>query len=103
MGTIEVEAADGSAVQVLHQIPMEGESLAEILEINGHVEMVCGGKLSCTTCVGTVTSAQPLMPPSLDEIDATDTVEGADAGNLRACCQIKVKPGTSYKFTSSLQ
>ncbi len=96
--TIEVEAADGSTVQVVHQIPEEGESLAEILEANGHVEMVCGGKLSCTTCVGTVSADQPLVPPSLDEIDATDTVEGHDGANLRACCQVKVKPGVSYKF-----
>ncbi len=97
--TIEVEAADGSAVQVLHQIPMEGESLAEILEINGHVEMVCGGKLSCTTCVGKVSADQTLAAPSLDEIDATDTIEGHEGANLRACCQIKVKAGERYKFT----
>lgn len=101
--TVEVQNSDGDTLQVLHHIPQDGESLAEILEANGHVEMVCGGQLSCTTCVGTVTSDQPLMPPSLDEIDATDTVDGADGGNLRACCQIKVKPGTSYKFTSSLE
>ncbi len=100
--TVEVQSANGDTLQVLHHIPQDGESLADILEANGHVEMVCGGKLSCTTCVGTVSSDQPLMPPSLDEIDATDTVDGADGGNLRACCQIKVKPGTSYKFTSSL-
>ena len=96
--TIEVEAADGSPVTVLHQIPEEGQSLAEILEANGHVEMVCGGKLSCTTCVGKLSADQPLVPPSLDEIDATDTVEGHEGATLRACCQVKAKPGVTYTF-----
>jgi ferredoxin len=98
--TVEVESRDGDIIQMLHHIPQDGESLADILEANGHVEMVCGGKLSCTTCVGKVTSDQPLAHPSLDEIDATDTVENPDGANLRACCQIKVNPGQSYKFVA---
>jgi ferredoxin len=103
--TIEVEGADGNNVSVLaiKHVPKDGESLAHILEANGHVEMVCGGQLSCTTCVGEVTSDQPLASPSLDEMDATDTVDNPNNVNLRACCQIKAVPGVSYTFKSALE
>ena len=97
--SIKVEAADGSTIAMLHQVPADGASLADVLEANGHVEMVCGGKLSCTTCVGKVSADKPLTPPSLDEIDATDTIEGHEGSNLRACCQIKIQPGTNYSVT----
>ena len=49
--------------------------------------------------LGKVSADQPLAPPSLDEIDATDTIEGHDGSNLRACCQIKIQPGVNYSVT----
>ena len=76
-------------------------SLAEVLESHGHVEMVCGGSLSCTTCVGNVTSDGALPEPTLDERDATDSlVMSGDASrnSLRACCQLKLNKGRTYAF-----
>ena len=61
--TVEVQIAEGDTLQVLHHILQDGESLAQILEANGHVEMVCGASFSCTTCVGTVTSGSAPHAP----------------------------------------
>lgn len=80
-----------------------GVSLAEVLESNGHVEMVCGGSLSCTTCVGVVTSDGALPEPSLDERDATDSLvmsDDASRDSLRACCQLKLNKGRTYAFSA---
>ena len=102
MVTIEVLNLDGTLVETIHRSPKENETVAEMMMENGHVEMVCGGKLSCTTCVGKVKSDYKLPEPSLDETDATDTlnvelVEGD--GELRACCQVAAQGGKSYQFT----
>ena len=76
-------------------------ALADILVSAGHVEMVCGGQLSCTTCVGKVDADYELIPATLDELDATDTLDLSmedERGELRACCQLKVRPGQKYQF-----
>lgn len=76
-------------------------ALADILVDAGHAEMVCGGQLSCTTCVGKVVADYELPSATLDEMDATDTLDvdmEGQQGELRACCQIKVRPGQKYQF-----
>lgn len=99
--TIEIINTDSTLVDTIQRAPEDNETVAEMMMKNGgHVEMVCGGKLSCTTCVGKVVADYELPEATLDETDATDTLNvNLEEGELRACCQIRAKPGKSYQFT----
>ncbi len=106
MVKIEIRNKDDNILDIIdydlssHEV---GVSLAEVLENHGHVEMVCGGSLSCTTCVGSVTSDGTLPEPTLDERDATDSLvmsDGASRNSLRACCQLKLNKGRTYAFSA---
>ena len=111
---ISVFNKDGKSVEVIHNVYTAEQmqalsangnsipSVADVLMQAGHVEMVCGGQLSCTTCVGKVIADYDLAPATLDELDATDTLDvsmGDGPAMLRACCQVKVQAGQKYEFT----
>jgi ferredoxin len=85
-------------------------TLASVLAQHGHVEAACQEKLSCSTCVGVVQTndpgSDPLPAPTEDELDVIDMVAkngplatDKETGQLRAGCNIRVKPGVRYTFT----
>jgi len=111
---IKVFDKDGKSVEVIHKVYSPEQlatlsangnsipSVADVLVQAGHVEMVCGGQLSCTTCVGKVAADYDLSPATLDELDATDTLDlnmDGERTELRACCQVKAEAGKKYEFT----
>jgi L-lysine 2,3-aminomutase/ferredoxin len=107
---IKIVGNNNNVIKEINHVPEDDtETLGHILETNGYVEMVCGGSLSCTTCVGHVaTPDDVLTPPSLDELDATDSLkmdtkndnENHLGMNLRCMCQVKVQQGKEYTFVS---
>ena len=85
-------------------------TLATILSQHGYVEAACQEKLSCSTCVGKVQTNRahlnPLPKPTEDELDVIDMIlkntsfqSENEIDQLRAGCNIPVKPGIQYTFT----
>lgn len=98
---IEIDLADEKHVK-------KPPSMATVLKERGFIEAACDEKLSCSTCVGEIESSSPLPTLGEDEEDVIDSYISAkrdfnnndipSANNIRATCQISLKPGESYRF-----
>ncbi|MES2677983.1 MAG: hypothetical protein V4612_06725 [Pseudomonadota bacterium] len=110
---IEVVSRNGSEiieVDLSDEIySKKSPTLATILSKKGFIEAACDEQLSCSTCVGEVESSEQLPEATEDEKDLIDMAESelrkmgikpSKSPNLRATCEIPVKAGQSYKFTS---
>ncbi len=90
MPTIEFEGA-GLAADKMTEAP-DGGALADIADrILAPVAFSCRSA-SCGTCHIEVLEGQELLlPPSEDEADLLDLLDGPPTARL--CCQAQVKPG----------
>lgn len=117
--TIEVRNRNGGSKMIYIDLSDEKyqknpPTLATILAQEKEVEAACKEQLSCSTCVGEVelidqiSGSKTLPSPSEDEKDVVDSVidnaiPSSKNVEVRAACQITLKPASHYKFSSLIQ
>ena len=95
-----ISADSASSVKINMNDEKKSVTLADILHRHGAIEATCKGSLSCSTCVGVVTTNHEIEGKTEDEEDVVDMVNHANLDQLRVTCCLQLKGGTSYKFAS---